>query len=136
MSFDGTFTHAMVGELTQQLVGGRVSKINQPYNNEVVLTIRANRTSMPLLLSANPTFARIQITAIPYVNPVTPTNFTMMMRKYLSGAILTSVNQAANDRVVHLDFTSRNELGDQVSLRLIIEIMARIVTSFWLIYRL
>ncbi|KRK98061.1 fibronectin-binding protein [Secundilactobacillus odoratitofui DSM 19909 = JCM 15043] len=125
MSFDGTFTHAMVGELTQQLVGGRVSKINQPYNNEVVLTIRANRTSMPLLLSANPTFARIQITAIPYVNPVTPTNFTMMMRKYLSGAILTSVNQAANDRVVHLDFTSRNELGDQVSLRLIIEIMAR-----------
>ncbi|GAX07875.1 MAG TPA: fibronectin/fibrinogen-binding protein [Lactobacillus sp.] len=125
MSFDGAFTHAMVGELSRQLVGGRVSKINQPYNNEVILTVRANRKSLPLLLSANPTFARIQITDIPYVNPVTPTNFTMMMRKYLSGAILTGVSQAANDRVVHLDFTSRNELGDQVTLRLIIEIMAR-----------
>ena len=43
----------------------------------------------------------------------------------MSGAILTAVSQAANDRVVHLDFTSRNELGDQVTLRLIIEIMAR-----------
>lgn len=125
MSFDGAFTHAMVGELSQQLVGGRVSKINQPYDNEVILTIRANRKSLPLLLSANPTFARIQITSIPYVNPATPTNFTMMMRKYLSGAILTQVTQSENDRVVHLDFTSRNELGDQVTLRLIIEIMAR-----------
>lgn len=125
MSFDGAFTHAMVNELSQKLVSGRVSKVNQPYPNEVVLTIRANRTSFPLLLSANPTFARIQTTAIPYVNPVTPTNFTMMMRKYLGGAILTSVSQSENDRVVNLDFTSRNELGDQVSLRLIIEIMAR-----------
>ncbi|MTV81159.1 NFACT RNA binding domain-containing protein [Secundilactobacillus folii] len=125
MSFDGAFTHAMVGELDRQLNGGRVSKINQPYNNEVILTIRANHKSLPLLLSANPTFARIQITDIPYVNPATPTNYTMMMRKYLSGAILTTVSQAANDRVVYLDFTSRNELGDQVALRLIIEIMAR-----------
>lgn len=125
MSFDGTFTHAMVTELNQQLASGRVSKVNQPYDNEIVLTIRANRKSHPLLLSANPTFARLQTTAIPYVNPVTPTNFTMMMRKYLSGAILTGISQAQNDRVVHLDFTSRNELGDQVALRLIIEIMAR-----------
>lgn len=125
MSFDGAFTHAMVGELNQTLAGGRVSKVNQPYDNEIVLTIRANRTSYPLLLSANPTFARIQTTQIPYVNPVVPTNYTMMMRKYLSGAILSGVTQPANDRVVNLDFTSRNELGDQVHLRLIIEIMAR-----------
>lgn len=125
MSFDGVFTHAMVGELNQTLAGGRVSKVNQPYDNEIILTIRANRTSYPLLLSANPTFARIQTTQIPYVNPVVPTNYTMMMRKYLSGAILSSVTQPANDRVVNLDFTSRNELGDQINLRLIIEIMAR-----------
>ena len=36
MSFDGYFTHAMVMELNQALSGGRLSKIHQPYDNEVV----------------------------------------------------------------------------------------------------
>ncbi|HJE44900.1 NFACT RNA binding domain-containing protein [Levilactobacillus namurensis] len=125
MSFDGSFTHAMVHELSQTVATGRVSKINQPYANEIVLTIRANGHNYPVLLSANPTYARIQITTIPYVNPPVPTNFTMILRKYLQGAILKDVTQAANDRVVHLHFTSRNELGDQQELHLIIEIMAR-----------
>lgn len=125
MSFDGSFTHAMVQELGQTLTTGRVSKINQPYANEVVLTIRANSHNYPILLSANPTYARIQVTQIPYVNPPVPTNFTMILRKYLQGAILKNITQVANDRVVHLQFTSRNELGDQQDLLLIIEIMAR-----------
>ncbi|HIW72505.1 MAG TPA: NFACT family protein [Candidatus Levilactobacillus faecigallinarum] len=125
MSFDGSFTHAMVHELSQTVATGRVSKINQPYANEIVLTVRANGHNNPILLSANPTYARIQITQIPYVNPAVPTNFTMILRKYLQGAILKDVTQAANDRVVHLHFTARNELGDQQELHLIIEIMAR-----------
>ncbi|MFC6261246.1 NFACT RNA binding domain-containing protein [Levilactobacillus fujinensis] len=125
MSFDGSFTHAMVQELSQTLTTGRVSKVNQPYANEIVLTVRANSHNYPILLSANPTYARIQVTQIPYVNPPVPTNFTMILRKYLQGAILKGITQVANDRVVHLHFTSRNELGDQQELLLIIEIMAR-----------
>ncbi|MFB9770475.1 NFACT RNA binding domain-containing protein [Lactiplantibacillus modestisalitolerans] len=125
MSFDGLFTHAMVTELHQKLVGGRISKINQPYQNELILTVRANRKNWPVLLSADPTYPRIQITQVPYVNPAVPTNFAMMMRKYLQGAIVTDVRQVDNDRVVHLTLTARNELGDAEQLTLIIEIMAR-----------
>ena len=36
MSFDGVFTHLMVQELQNQLTSGRVNKIHQPYENEVV----------------------------------------------------------------------------------------------------
>ncbi|ALO04204.1 NFACT RNA binding domain-containing protein [Lactiplantibacillus paraplantarum] len=125
MSFDGLFTHAMVTELRQALVGGRISKINQPYQNELILTVRANRKNQPVLLSADPTYPRIQTTQIPTINPAVPTNFAMMMRKYLQGAIVTDVTQMANDRVVHLTVTTRNELGDAETLTLIIEIMAR-----------
>ncbi|MFD1392000.1 NFACT family protein [Lacticaseibacillus jixianensis] len=124
MSFDGLFTHAMAKEL-QPLVGGRVNKITQPYNNEVILTIRANRKNWPLLLSANPQFARVQITQIPYENPKVPTNFTMTLRKYLASATLQALTQVKNDRVLHLDFSTRDELGDDLSLRLVVEIMAR-----------
>ncbi|MGF2383860.1 NFACT RNA binding domain-containing protein [Lentilactobacillus otakiensis] len=125
MSFDGSFTHSMKNELTDLLQTGRISKINQPYPNELILTIRAHGKNRQLLLSANPTYARVQITKVPYVNPNVPTNFTMIMRKHLSGGILSDVSQQENDRVLTFTFTARNELGDQTKLDLIVEIMAR-----------
>ncbi|MBW4802541.1 NFACT RNA binding domain-containing protein [Loigolactobacillus coryniformis] len=125
MSFDGVFTHTMVNELSPLLTGARLSRISQPYPNELIITVRANRHNYPLLLSAHPSYARLQITEIPFVNPEKPTNFTMTLRKYLDGAILKSIKQIDNDRVVHLTFTARNEIGDQESLVLIIEMMGR-----------
>ncbi|MFC6169101.1 NFACT RNA binding domain-containing protein [Loigolactobacillus jiayinensis] len=125
MSFDGVFTHAMVNELAPLLAGARLSRISQPYPNELIITVRAQRHNYPLLLSAHPSYARLQITEIPFVNPDKPTNFTMTLRKYLDGAILKSIQQIDNDRVVHLTFTARNEIGDQENLVLIIEMMGR-----------
>lgn len=125
MSYDGLFTHAMVQELRAKLVEGRVMKISQPYPNEVILTIRSQRKNYPLLLSANPSYARAQITAIPYTNPPVPTNFTMMLRKYLEGARLVAIEQLECDRVINFAFSNRNELGDKLPLLLSIEIMGR-----------
>lgn len=125
MSFDGLFTRAIAAELNQQLANGRIGKISQPYPNEVVLTIRAHRHNFPLLLSAHPSYARIQITQIPFKNPIVPTNFTMSLRKYLEGAKLLNIEQLANDRVLFLNFATRNELGDELPLQLSIEIMGR-----------
>ena len=125
MTFDGLFTHAIIHELNQTLQNGRVTKISQPYPNEVILTIRANRTNYPVLLSANPRYARFQITQIPYTNPAVPTNFTMMLRKYLEGAKLLEIKQLDNDRVVYFEFLTRNELGDKLPLLLSAEIMGR-----------
>ena len=125
MTFDGLFTHAMIHESNQTLQNGRVTKISQPYPNEVILTIRANRTNYPVLLSANPRYARFQITQIPYTNPAVPTNFTMMLRKYLESAKLLEIKQLDNDRVVYFEFLTRNELGDKLPLLLSAEIMGR-----------
>ncbi|API89538.1 hypothetical protein BKP56_09845 [Marinilactibacillus sp. 15R] len=125
MSFDGLFTHAMVTELKETLIGGRVAKIQQPYDNEVIFKIRANRKNIQLLLSAHPQYARMQITDIPFENPTSPPQFCMVMRKYLDGAILEDIKQFENDRVVEFSFNSRNELGDIENLVLIVEIMGR-----------
>ena len=125
MSFDGSFTHAMTGELNRLVSGGRVSKINQPYDNEIVLTVRSNHENYPILISANPNYARVQVSRIPYVNPHTPTTFTMTLRKHLSGSVLKKVSQIDNDRVMIFHFTTRNEIGDLKEMRLVVEIMAR-----------
>lgn len=125
MSFDGVFTHAMVHELKEQLVTGRISKIHQPYENEVILVIRAQGKNRRLLLSAHPSYARIQLTEIAYTNPDNPPNFVMMLRKHLDGAILEDIHQVENDRVVHFTFSKRDELGDLQNIVLIVELMGR-----------
>lgn len=125
MAFDGFFTHAVVHELDQTLATGRVAKVNQPYPAELIMTIRAHRHNYSLLLSANPTYPRMQITQIAYQNPAVPSNFAMTMRKYLEGAILESIEQVDNDRIIKMNFKTRDELGDQQRLVLVIEIMAR-----------
>lgn len=125
MSFDGVFTHAMVNELRETLLSGRISKIHQPYENEIVLVIRSRGKNHRLLLSAHPSYARVQITQIDYQNPDNPPNFVMMLRKYLDGAILESIEQIENDRVIHFHFAKRNELGDLQNIILIGELMGR-----------
>ena len=125
MSFDGIFTHLMTKELTNQLVGGRISKIHQPYENELMLIIRSQGKNQTLLLSAHPSYSRVQLTDIQYKNPPTPPNFCMVMRKYLEGSILHSIEQVDNDRVVNFTFSNRNELGDLENIILSIELMGR-----------
>ncbi|MFD1466247.1 NFACT family protein [Lapidilactobacillus mulanensis] len=125
MSFDGTFLHAMTAELTEQFVGGRISKIQQPYALEIVVTVRNQRKKLPLLLSANANLARAQVTEIPYANPQTAPNFVMTLRKYLENASIESIEQVQNDRILIINLSSRNELGDQEDLQLITEMMGR-----------
>lgn len=125
MAFDGLFTHAIVHELQATLNTGRVSRVSQPYPNELLMVVRAHRHNYTLLMSANPSYPRVQLTAIPYSNPQVPTNFTMTMRKYLEGAILEDVKQVGNDRIVEFYFTSRDEIGDNQQLVIVVEIMAR-----------
>ena len=48
------FLHHMVEELRAELLNGRIQKINQPFDQELVLQIRSNRQSHRLLLSAHP----------------------------------------------------------------------------------
>ncbi|MDR1013134.1 MAG: NFACT family protein [Lactobacillales bacterium] len=125
MSFDGIFIHVLVRELQEKLLHGRIQKVHQPYNQEIVLIIRANSQNHKLLLSSHPSYARVQLTNIQYHNPESPPNFVMVLRKYLEGAILKAIEQVENDRVLQFTFHHRNELGDLQNIILIVEIMGR-----------
>ena len=125
MSFDGFFLHHMVEELRRELVNGRIQKINQPFEQELILQIRSNRQSHRLLLSAHPVFGRIQLTQTTFENPAQPSTFIMVLRKYLQGAIIESIEQVENDRIVEMTVSNKNEIGDHIQATLIIEIMGK-----------
>lgn len=125
MSFDGFFLHHMVNELQSELLNGRIQKINQPFEQELVLQIRSNRKNQKLLLSSHSVFGRIQRTQTTFENPAFPNTFIMVMRKYLQGAVIEQIQQLENDRILEIAVSNKNEIGDDISVTLIIEIMGK-----------
>ena len=125
MSFDGFFLHHMTEELRRELLGGRIQKINQPFEQELVLQIRSNRKSHKLLLSAHSVFGRVQLTNTTFENPAVPNTFIMVMRKYLQGAVIEAIQQVENDRILEISVSNKNEIGDSVAVTLVIEIMGK-----------
>ncbi|MCA1321340.1 NFACT family protein [Bacillus tianshenii] len=125
MSFDGIFTYAMVRELKEKLESGRITKIYQPYKNELLLTIRSGRSNHKLLISAHPSYARIHLTEESYDNPSEPPMFCMLLRKHLEGSIITDIHQIGMDRIIVFDVKARNEIGDVSYKQIIVEIMGR-----------
>ena len=125
MSFDGFFLHHMVNELQSELLNGRIQKINQPFEQELVLQIRSNRKNQKLLLSSHSVFGRTQRTQTTFENPAFPNTFIMVMRKYLQGAVIEQIQQLENDRILEIAVSNKNEIGDDISVTLIIEIMGK-----------
>lgn len=124
MAFDGLFTRAMALEL-QQLVTGRITKIHQPNAMEVMLHIRANGANHKLIISIHPSYARIHVTEQTIDNPAEPPMFCMLLRKHLEGGFIHSITQDGTERILHITVESKNEIGDPIMRKLIIEIMGR-----------
>ncbi|MEW4353674.1 NFACT RNA binding domain-containing protein [Streptococcus pneumoniae] len=125
MSFDGFFLHHMTKELQAELLSGRIQKINQPFEQEIVLQIRSNRKNQKLLLSAHPVFGRVQLTDTSFENPAIPNTFIMVLRKYLQGAVIEKIEQIDNDRILEISVSNKNEIGDDIAATLSIEIMGK-----------
>jgi predicted ribosome quality control (RQC) complex YloA/Tae2 family protein len=125
MAFDGVFTHYLVNELQANLLSGRINKIYQVSNYELVFVIRANNKTQKCLLSIHPVYSRCQITESDFIYPQEPPMFCMLLRKHLEGGIIKSITQKDNDRIILFDIEYLNEIGDRDQKQLIIEIMGK-----------
>ncbi|MBP5272924.1 MAG: NFACT family protein [Clostridia bacterium] len=126
MALDGLFLHCIRQELEAAIVGAKVDKIYQPSSEELVLTLRSRDLgTRKLLLCARANSPRVQLTNATYENPATPPMLCMLLRKRLGGATVLGLRQAGFDRVLFLDFSATNEMGDKEELSLAVEIMAQ-----------
>ena len=125
MAFDALFLSAVVEELRQKLIGGRVEKIHQPSRDTVLLLIRGAEGREKLMIAANPTAARLYITQDAPENPEQPPMFCMLLRKHLSGGRLTEIYQPPMERMVRFTFDCIDEMGDPVQKYLVAEMMGK-----------
>lgn len=125
MPFDGIVTKCIVNELNLLLAGGRVEKVVQPENDEVVLLVRSKGKNYRLVASANASYPRLHITKTQKENPKTPPVFCMLMRKHIAGGKLLDISFHDYERVISINIESVNELGDLSVKKLVIEIMGK-----------
>ncbi len=124
MAFDAGMLACSVHEITTVAGGGRIEKIMQPERDEIILQLRSTEGGKRLLINAG-SAPRIGFTEIPRENPAQAPMFCMLLRKHLTGARLAAVRQEGFERVVTLEFDTRDEMGFAATRRLVCEVMGK-----------
>ena len=125
MAFDAFFMGAVLDEIREKTLGGRVEKIHQPSRDTVIFQLRCEGGREKLLLAANPASPRLQLTQATQENPEQPPMFCMLLRKHLSGARLTEIRQLPMERMAEFFFDCTDDMGFPVQKRLVAELMGR-----------
>ena len=126
MAFDGITMHFVVRQLNDLLTNAKIDKISQAEKDEILLSLRTSNGTYKLLISASASLPRIYLTYnYKKENPLKAPNFLMVLRKYLQGGRIIAIRQDGFDRSVFIDVDTYDELKEQKTRTLIVEVMGR-----------
>ena len=125
MAFDGIVMSNLTYELNTNLVGGRISKISMPEDNELIFTIKNNAKTYRLLVSASASLPLVYLTDVNKPAPKVAPAFLMLLRKYIGTAKINNIFQMGLERILCFELEHLNELGDLSHKRMYIEIMGK-----------
>ena len=125
MAFDGITIANIVTELNQTITGGKINKIAQPENDELIITIKNQRKQYRLFLSASASLPLIYLTETNKPSPLTAPNFCMLLRKHIGSGKIIAIEQPGMERMIRFTIEHLNELGDLCTKYLIVEIMGK-----------
>ncbi len=125
MAIDGLFLHFIKKEIEDFAIGAKVDKLYLPTKHELVMLLRTRTQNRRLFISVSGNAPRINFTEYAPENPANPPMLCMLLRKQLSGAVITGIRQLGYDRVLFIDMEASNEIGDRVKRTLAVEIMAQ-----------
>ncbi|MDE6314284.1 MAG: NFACT family protein [Lachnospiraceae bacterium] len=125
MAFDGIVIANLVKELNDKLIEGRIYKIAQTEEDELLLTIKSGKEQIRLLMSASASLPLMYVTDKNKPSPMTAPNFCMLLRKHLQNGRITRIYQPNLERIVNFEVEHLNELGDLCKKTLIIELMGK-----------
>lgn len=125
MALDGIVISNIKKELNSTITGGRLYKIAQPENDELLLTIKTPGGQHRLAISANASLPLIYLTNENKPSPLTAPNFCMLLRKHLNNGRIIAVTQPGLERILDFEIEHLNEMGDLCRKHLIAEFMGK-----------
>lgn len=124
MAFDGMVLKSVVKELNI-LKNGKVNRIYEPSNNNIIFSIYAEGSTYALDIDVSANNYRINLTTHEKSNPYVAPNFCMLLRKYLIGARINKIYTNGLERIVFIEFECFNEMNDKITRTLVIELMGK-----------
>lgn len=125
MAFDGIVISNLSYELNTKLVGGRISKISMPEENELIFTVKNNAKTYRLLISASASLPLVYLTDVNKPAPKVAPAFLMLLRKYIGTAKIIDIFQMGLERILCFKLEHLNELGDLSHKCMYVEIMGK-----------
>ena len=125
MAFDGIVISNLSYELNTKLVGGRISKISMPEENELIFTVKNNAKTYRLLISASASLPLVYLTDVNEPAPKVAPAFLMLLRKYIGTAKIIDIFQMGLERILCFKLEHLNELGDLSHKCMYVEIMGK-----------
>ncbi|MFQ9515537.1 MAG: NFACT family protein [Eubacterium sp.] len=125
MAFDGITVSALVAEFNDKLSEGRIYKIAQTESDELMLTIKANKSQFRMQISANASLPLIYLTDTNKPSPMTAPNFCMLLRKHINNGRIIHITQPGLERIIDFEIQHLDELGDIRTKHLIVELMGK-----------
>ncbi len=115
--------------LNEEISGAKVNKITEPSSSEINIAIYKQKVSR-LVINCSANFCRVSLSDKEKPNPEVCPNFCMLLRKYLTGAEITKVEIASDDRIIAISFKNYNDFKDAVTYVLYAEIMGKYSNLF------
>lgn len=125
MAFDGVTVAGLVSEMRNRILNGRIAKIAQPEEDELLLTIKYQKDTCKLLMSANASLPLLYFTEKNKTSPAVAPNFCMLLRKHIGNGRIIAISQPGLERIVDFTIEHLNEMGDLCTKHLIIELMGK-----------
>lgn len=125
MAFDGIVIANLTRDMKQKLEGGKIAKIAQPEKDELLFTIKNNKETFRLLVSASASLPLVYFTEKNKPGPLTAPNFCMLLRKHIGTGRIIAISQPGLERIIRMEIEHLDEMGDLCRKYLIIELMGK-----------
>lgn len=124
MALDGLFLAGLARRL-QGMIGSKISRIQNLSDEEILFNTHGRNGTFRLVINTHSNTNRMYLAQSASDFLQTPSNFVMLLRKYLSQGIITEIEQAGFDRVLRFGIQGHNELGDTKYYDLYAELMGK-----------
>lgn len=125
MALDGITTAALTRELKEKLTDGRIYKVAQPEDDELILTVKTASGQERLDICVSASLPFMYLTDKNKPSPMSAPNFCMLLRKHITNGRITDISQPGLERIIRIDILHYDELGDLKRKTLVTELMGK-----------
>ncbi len=126
LTYDALAMHAVAAEMRERLEGGRIDRALLLGTRQVGLEIFARGARLSVVFDLAPDASRVFLTGERLrrtTDRVTP--FSLLLRKYVAGSRIVSIQQPRLERLLRLSLSARVDQGVPREIELVAEVMGR-----------